>query len=227
MVVRGRWITPEEIPTETVCRVLLIPDEQEIRASVLGAISELIYPSNWEQVGAVTPQEISAAMDNMFWAFVESECQNVSVDIFSDQRAIDVDGGTITANTDTVAPFQTAYPDNAGIVTLASNQFIVPAGLYEYDIWHVVRGDAGFGAICWLYNATGASLLHEGLHVTPVANDDAILRCVGLLNLGTQQNIEFRVRSTDTLATTGLGLARNVTGHVEIYGQAVWRRLSD
>jgi len=59
------YLTPETIPTDTICRVLFIPNEREIIANVTGALQELTFTWNWEQSGAVTPQEIADRMFEM------------------------------------------------------------------------------------------------------------------------------------------------------------------
>jgi len=59
------YLTPETIPADTICRVLFIPNEREIIANVTGALQELSYVWNWEQSGAITPQEMADRMFEM------------------------------------------------------------------------------------------------------------------------------------------------------------------
>ena len=59
------YLTPETIPAETICRVLFIPNEREIIANVTGALQELTFTWNWEQSGAITPQEMADRMFEM------------------------------------------------------------------------------------------------------------------------------------------------------------------
>lgn len=225
---RGRWITPDTLPAETICRVLLIPDEIEIRAAVNGAISELIYPSNWEQVGAVTVAQMAAAMDDMFFAYASSECGGfVTVDIFWDERAEDTDGGGVTANSDQFPPYGASSPFNAGNVVFGSGLFTVQPGLYEFDIWHILAGDAAFNATCRLQTSSGITFVQEGLHTRASANVFQTVRIVGIVNVTEVSTFAFSTRSSDTLATTGWGFAADITGRPEVYGGAVWRRLSN
>lgn len=225
---RGRWITPEEIPAETICRVLFIPDNLEIIASVNGALCELIYGRNWEQVGAVTPEEMAEAMATMFFAYAESEC-NMSVipDIFTDSVTTNQAGGDITANADTDLFFQTENSFNPNFVTGADPNFVVQPGLYEFDIWHVVRGDAAYNAICWLANAETDAIVQEGIHVRQPALTMPQMRVVGIINVTEETEYVYRIRSSDTLATSGFGFPINISTHPEVYGQAIWRRISD
>lgn len=75
------YLTPDEIPAASRCRSILIPDNTLILAAVNGALYELTHAHNWEQYGAVTPDEIAAAMQTMFLDYLNSECgmgQNVT-----------------------------------------------------------------------------------------------------------------------------------------------------
>lgn len=58
------YLTPNTNPTDTVCRVLFIPNSSEWLAIVNGALQELTYSYNFEQFGSVTPQQcVSRFMD--------------------------------------------------------------------------------------------------------------------------------------------------------------------
>lgn len=48
------YITPPSTPESTTCRALLIPDSSEWLAIFGGALTELIYKYNWEQVTGIT-----------------------------------------------------------------------------------------------------------------------------------------------------------------------------
>lgn len=67
---RGQWLTPETIPTAAKCRRLVIPDDLAIITAVTGAIDLLGQSENWQQFGAVTPEEISEAMRDMLWRYL-------------------------------------------------------------------------------------------------------------------------------------------------------------
>lgn len=64
------YLTPESIPPGKICRALRIPDSPDIIACVTGALEELTFAYNWEQFGAVTPDEIAATMVDLFDNFV-------------------------------------------------------------------------------------------------------------------------------------------------------------
>jgi len=64
------WLTPNDIPTATLCRRLVIPSNPLIIAAVSGALLDLTYSSNWSEFGEVTPDEISQAMLIMYQNFL-------------------------------------------------------------------------------------------------------------------------------------------------------------
>lgn len=68
------YLTPDDLPEESACRSLLIPDSPDWLAIVSGAINELAQEWNWEQQGAVTTEEAAQAMLQMWLSFVDSVC---------------------------------------------------------------------------------------------------------------------------------------------------------
>jgi len=75
---RNAWLTPDSIPSQTVCRTLTMPaDYAGIVACISGALYSLTLPENWEQFGAVTPQEMADAMLTMYlaWSSQPGECE--------------------------------------------------------------------------------------------------------------------------------------------------------
>jgi len=65
------YLTPETLPEETDCRSLLIPASSDWLAIVSGALTELIKPYNWEQLGSVTVEEAVEAMQLMIDGYYE------------------------------------------------------------------------------------------------------------------------------------------------------------
>lgn len=53
----GQWLTPDNIPPSSMRVVLLIPDDSEWLAVISGVLLDLTNAANWEQYGALTPQE--------------------------------------------------------------------------------------------------------------------------------------------------------------------------
>jgi microcystin-dependent protein len=62
----GKWLTPDSIPTERVCRVLSIPASSDWLAIVSGAVLELAKLHNWEEYGDLTAVEASDEAANIF-----------------------------------------------------------------------------------------------------------------------------------------------------------------
>lgn len=73
------YLTPDSIPADTICRVLLIPNNAEFIANVTGALQALIFPENWVPQGALTPQQSADALINMFdqFCFGQGACHMV------------------------------------------------------------------------------------------------------------------------------------------------------
>lgn len=63
--------TPDTLPTNLVCRQLLIPDDPIMLGSVSGALLPLLDPAQWEAYGAVTPEDAAAAAQEMFLRYLE------------------------------------------------------------------------------------------------------------------------------------------------------------
>lgn len=64
------YLTPDAL-TGTSVLTLTVPDQSLIRAAIIGALSEMIYSSNWESYGSATPADTAAAialaLDNAQW----------------------------------------------------------------------------------------------------------------------------------------------------------------
>ncbi len=66
----GQFITPDVLPEDTFCRVLLIPNDPKWIGAVSGALLPMIYASEWQQYEGITPEEAadrSKLMLNQFW----------------------------------------------------------------------------------------------------------------------------------------------------------------
>lgn len=53
------WGTPEDIPADTVTKTLHVPNGEPWDAIVTGALYELTLAENFQQIGALTPEEVS------------------------------------------------------------------------------------------------------------------------------------------------------------------------
>lgn len=72
------YLTPETLPSGTICRTVLIPDHIDWITLVNGALSRLIYAENFEQFGSITPEETAERFQQMFFEFRDSECAPVT-----------------------------------------------------------------------------------------------------------------------------------------------------
>jgi hypothetical protein len=69
------YLTPDSAPEDTVCRTLEIPNDQMWLAIVDGALSELLSVRRFEKFGTATPAETAERFEQMFSAYLASECE--------------------------------------------------------------------------------------------------------------------------------------------------------
>lgn len=67
------YLTPDEAPDNTVCRVLFIPNTLDWIAIVTGALQELTFSYNWEKYGAITPQQAADRAFTMLNEFIDNK----------------------------------------------------------------------------------------------------------------------------------------------------------
>lgn len=103
------WPTGDTIPDLNTVQwwCLPVPDESFIRRAVWGALMELFYTSNWEEVGSATPEDVSARMSDFFGAI--KRCRPMPIG-----SVIDWPGGTLPEgwlNCDGASLSAADYPD--------------------------------------------------------------------------------------------------------------------
>jgi hypothetical protein len=57
---RPAWITPDEAGTDTRLISVRVPDDEYLYSCLIGAVLLLTESWNWEGIGALTPDEVSA-----------------------------------------------------------------------------------------------------------------------------------------------------------------------
>jgi len=62
------FLTPDNLPSGVFCRTLGIPDDPTWNALVDGALTPLMEPEAWRQLGSLTPQECADAWRAMMYA---------------------------------------------------------------------------------------------------------------------------------------------------------------
>lgn len=107
------WLTPDSHPVGLTCYRLYCPTGEEFESALRGAIAPLAHVWNWEQSGALTPEETAdyfadANIETMKWR----RCVHVgTVFWFTGQTAptgsLDCNGATYQ---------QTAYPDLFAVI---------------------------------------------------------------------------------------------------------------
>lgn len=54
---RGRWLTPDSTPAGKACWRVVLPDSTEFLAAFKGAVDELRFSSNWEQLSGISADD--------------------------------------------------------------------------------------------------------------------------------------------------------------------------
>lgn len=182
-------------------------------AAVFGALLELTYPYNWEQIDGVTPEVAAAAADTLYWDAVAESCGVIEgigyqQDVF--HRFATVNAGTVTRNN---ATFLT-YNYNMVSDTTAGREFLqpmtLPPGDYKYRGLYAKYASAGNTEIR-LHHTTG--------HITLVAALDQF----GLFNAEFEYSTTFTltdptvyeimVRNTGSKNASSSGFSVNWTSH--------------
>lgn len=207
------WLTPETLPTTFVCRQVLIPEDVDIIAAVTGALLDLTRASNWEQHGAITPDEISSAMATMVMEFWEG-CAPSMIEpiIFKHQGSSGTNGGTFTLGAWRTRPITHLLNDvearaslAANIITLQPGRYIIEGYAVAYNVGdHQIR----------LYNVDAAGEVFPGSVVRAVGNVATTSHIKGLFQVNTPTQYRIEHRCETTLATIGMGQPASWTEEV-------------
>lgn len=228
---RKAWITPETIPAETICRTLFIPDDDIFYANVVGALLPLTYAENWEQVGAITPDEAAERSRELFDAFVASECENPSVPMTCDVAYYALpqgtNGGSYTTPNLTKIPFNGFMSPISGNVSIpaADSVFLIEPGKYLIHIDFQLYPSSTY-VLCWFQQESGYDDIVFGL-ATGTVMVGKILNASILVNNYEQSQWTFRVQAGTSVANTFFGSPANRSGVQELYGTVSFLRLSD
>lgn len=66
------WLTPDDDAAGFIARRLLIPNSLGLIMAVNGALSTLMESENWEQYGALTPEQAATEMETMVLDYFQS-----------------------------------------------------------------------------------------------------------------------------------------------------------
>lgn len=70
----GQFITPDNLPTDTFCRQILIPNDPKWIGTVSGALLPLMHASEWKEVEGITAEEAADRAKIMLYEFWASDC---------------------------------------------------------------------------------------------------------------------------------------------------------
>lgn len=204
------WLTPDTIPTEKLCRELLIPNDPVLVSAVTGALLDLTFADNWEQEGVATPGATAAAMLEMVNQFFEG-CMVAlrQPTILVDVKAQNTQGGTANSGAWQIRTLNTIEGNGSNGVTLSSNVFTLPQGdwlvKWSAPAFFCLRHQTRLFAVAAnQVQAVGQSTSSENAGTTVTHSQGVWTGEVRLLNTF---RIEHRVQNSR--ATDGFGVAAN------------------
>jgi len=126
-----------------------------------------------------------------------------------DQKSQNTAGGTFTSGADQTRVLNTLQADRAGIATVGGNQVLLPAGVYRCQWVAPAAGNVGAHQ-SWLYNTTSSATLLRGIPASmTTAGDSNVSTGSGSFTLTVPSVLELRHRCTNTVSTSGFGIAAN------------------
>ena len=148
-----------------------------------------------------------------------SETPGALIAILEDQKAAGTAGGTFNSGADQTRTLNTEVYVRDSLVTLASNQFTLPAGSWEIE-WEAPAGDVNQHQTL-LYNVTGAVEVARGSSAYEASGSViSISRGRARVTPAISTTYEIRHRALSTSSTAnGLGLAGN-------FGTEVYTRVA-
>jgi hypothetical protein len=204
------YLTPDEIPASLTRRWICFPNDPYILAAINGALLELTFPYNWELFGSITPDEIveellPRVLD--FQATLGLCMPIVQKPIrLSDEKAQNTNAGTFTSGAWRTRTLNTKQGDDDNIITLASNQFTIPAG-----DWYI-RWRAPVNAVnrhqTLLYDITNSVGLAFGSSSFASGSGDFSFGEITLTDTN-EMVCELQHRCQTTVSSTGFGVAGN------------------
>ena len=149
---------------------------------------------------------------------------NQKITIIQDQKANTVSGGTFTTGAWKTRDLNTYQVNQIGIAALSSNQFVLPAGTYEFDI--ACAGTGIDANQCKLYNITDAADALIGNFNYAVALNGPTALCFGVITITGNKTFEIRHYCETTNATVGFGRAAPFTVAYNVYTTVTIRKVA-
>jgi hypothetical protein len=183
--------TPDNLPTERVCREIFIPDDPLWLAVYNGLLSSLAKVWMWEKIGALTPQECADAAAAIYYEFVESECTDPPM-AFPEMVRVrsSVDLSVITNNATVVVVYNTVDYDPTGMFNPAAAGRLTVATAGKYLIVGSVRWAAFVGMRDLTIRQNGINTLAASQQTT-TNSATFIHQCTALIDLAAGDYIQL------------------------------------
>lgn len=138
--------TPTNLPAETICRQIFIPDDPIWLAVYNGLLSSLASPYIWETIGDLTPDEAAERAAQVYYEFVESECYPPPVPNYTEGcRVYKNTTSTLVSGVPLVIPFTTERYDTDSMWSVGAPTRITFTHAGKYIVGGNAQSAAGKG----------------------------------------------------------------------------------
>lgn len=195
---RGKWLTPDSTPSGKACWRVVLPDSIEFLAAFKGAIDELRFSSNWEQLSGISADD---AADLFATAFDTIRRCDMTGEIIA-YATTNPPTGTLACDGSTYlrVDYPLLYAALASAFISDSDHFVVP----DLRGRSVIGIGTGTGLTARAMNASGGQEAHQlTTSEMPAHSHNAL--AVTTANLGTGPGPLFTVISNSLTPTTTVG----------------------
>lgn len=204
------WGTPETIPAGTVTNVLQVPDGELWDAIVTGALYELTLAQNFQQIGALTPEEVSERFLEM-WEDYLMGLANLSladIAIYSTTTAHQ----TFALNAGTQMVIEKADGDDVAVFTETDKSLLIRG--------HIATGNqAEVDNPASYVSTTAISLLTEESITNPTQN--FVFGHHSILNCDPQSDTTSHIAAGAFEVNTSISNSRNFDNISGVFGQVI------
>lgn len=169
--------TPSDLPVGTLCRQIFIPDDPLWLAVYGGLISSLADPHIWEIIGTLTPEEAAERAAEVYYQFVDEECNPPPVPNYTEGvRVRRTSTTTLFSTTMTAIGWQAERYDTDSMWTSGTpvRITITTAGKY------VITGNVQFAAFI---GTRGLQIRRSGSEIIAYVDDvttTSVVRTIGI-----------------------------------------------
>ena len=221
------YLTPDADTTATICRRIYIPDNDGYRQAVSGALLELTYASNWEQLSGIDGDTAASRMLEMVIAFfADEDCQfggggSVEYAEVCDEKPKGTHGGSFTSGAWRTRTLNTVVVP-ASWLSLALDVVTLQAG--DYVVVSEATCESVRGNRSRLVEDVSGLVVGESLSGDAFAGDQHLSIAVSRITVSGTMSYRLEHRCRTTVVNFGFGRAANIDDLPEKYSRLrIWK----